>query len=228
MQLLLSARARALVVGCVLACGATAAHGQAVAADSARWEADIAAFEALDRVSPPPTDGIVFTGSSSIRLWATLTEDFEGLPVVNRGFGGAQVPEVTAFVDRIVTRHRPRQVVIYCGGNDINAGRSAADVVADTRALVKAIHATLPETRIAYISVAPNPARWSQIDTVRAVNRAIAAWMATDPRLTFIDVFTHMLGADGRPKPDIFVDDRLHMNEKGYAIWREVVRPFLK
>jgi lysophospholipase L1-like esterase len=228
MQLLLSAGARALVVGCVLACGATAAHGQAVAADPARWEADIAAFEALDRVSPPPTDGIVFTGSSSIRLWATLTEDFEGLPVVNRGFGGAQVPEVTAFVDRIVTRHRPRQVVIYCGGNDINAGRSAADVVADTRALVKAIHATLPETRIAYISVAPNPARWSQIDTVRAVNRAIAAWMATDPRLTFIDVFTHMLGADGRPKPDIFVDDRLHMNEKGYAIWREVVRPFLK
>ena len=170
----------------------------------------------------------MFTGSSSIRLWETLATDFPGLPVINRGFGGSQVPDVTAFVERIVTKHRPRQVVIYCGGNDIAAGRSAADVLADTKALVKAIHAKLPETRIAYISVAPNPARWSQVGTVGAVNRAIADWMATDPRLAFIDVFTHMLGADGLPKPDIFVDDRLHMNEKGYAIWRQVVGPFLR
>lgn len=218
---------RAFMVACALAWSATAAYGQAVAADPARWEAEIAAFEAQDRVSPPPTGGIVFTGSSSIRLWATLATDFPGLPVINRGFGGSQVPEVTAFVDRLITKHRPRQVVIYCGGNDINAGRSAGDVVADTKALVTAIHAKLPETRIAYISVAPNPARWSQIEAVRGVNRGIAAWMSADPRLTFIDVFTHMLGADGLPKPEIFVDDRLHMNEKGYAIWREVVRPFL-
>jgi lysophospholipase L1-like esterase len=218
----------ALVMACALACGASAAYGQAVAANPARWEADIAAFEAQDRESPPPTGGIVFTGSSSIRLWTTLAQDFPGLPVINRGFGGSQVPDVSAFVERIVTKHRPRQVVIYCGGNDIAAGRSAADVLADTRALVGAIHEKLPDARVAYISVAPNPARWSQIETVRAVNRAIAAWMATDPRLTFIDVYTHMLGADGLPKPDIFVADRLHMNEKGYAIWREVVRPFLQ
>lgn len=218
---------RAFVVACALAWSATMAYGQAVAAAPARWEAEIAAFEAQDRVSPPPTGGIVFTGSSSIRLWATLATDFPGLPVINRGFGGSQVPEVTAFVDRLITKHRPRQVVIYCGGNDINAGRSAGEVVADTKALVAAIHAKLPETRIAYISVAPNPARWSQIEAVRAVNRGIAAWMSADPRLTFIDVFTHMLGADGLPRPEIFVDDRLHMNEKGYAIWREVVRPFL-
>jgi lysophospholipase L1-like esterase len=219
---------RSFVVTCALAWSASAAYGQPLAASPARWEADIAAFEAQDRESPPPTGGIVFTGSSSIRMWTTLAEDFPDLPVINRGFGGSQVPEVTAFVARVVTKHRPRQVVIYCGGNDINAGRSAADVLADTRTLVRAIHAELPDTRIAYISVAPNPARWSEIETVRAANRAIADWMATDPRLTFIDVFTHMLGADGLPKPDIFVDDRLHMNAKGYAIWREVVRPFLK
>ena len=149
MQLLRSFGACAVVVFCVLACSATAAHGQAVAADPARWEADIAAFEAQDRLSPPPTGGIVFTGSSSIRLWTTLATDFTGLPVINRGFGGSQVPDVTAFLDRIVTKHRPRMVVIYCGGNDINAGRSAAEVVADIRSLVGAIHATLPATRIA-------------------------------------------------------------------------------
>ena len=228
MRMLRGIGSRALMAACALAFGVNAAYGQAVAANPARWEADIAAFEAQDRESPPPTGGIVFTGSSSIRLWTTLAQDFPDLPVINRGFGGSQVPDVIAFVERIVTKHQPRQVVIYCGGNDIAAGRSAAEVLADTKALVKAIHAKLPETRIAYISVAPNPARWSQVGTVRAVNRAIADWMATDPRLAFIDVFTHMLGADGLPKPDIFVDDRLHMNDKGYAIWRQVVGPFLK
>lgn len=199
----------------------------AVAADPARWEKDIAAFEAADRVEPPPPGGIVFTGSSSIRLWTSLGEDFAGLPVVNRGFGGSQLPDVTAFVSRIVLPYRPRMVVIYCGGNDINAGRTAAEVVADTRTLIGAIHAYAPDTRIAYISIAPNPARWSQIAAVTAANDGIRAWMAGDPRLTFIDVFPHMLGPDGRPKPDIFVDDELHMNEKGYAIWKEVVGPYL-
>ena len=201
----------------------TTAAAQSVASDPARWEADIAAFEAADRTSPPPAGGIVFIGSSSIRLWTTLATDFPGLPVINRGFGGSKLAEVTAFVRRIVTVYRPRQVVIYCGGNDINAGRSAAEVVADTKALVRAIHADLPSANIAYISIAPNPARWAQNTTVRQVNGAVAEWMAGDPRLKFIDVYTHMLGADGLPKPDIFVEDRLHMNGKGYAIWREVV-----
>lgn len=228
MRTLRSMAASAIAVVLAIAWSAALVRAQTVAANPARWEADIAAFEAQDRQSPPPNGGIVFTGSSSIRLWTTLADDFRGLPVINRGFGGSHLPDVIAFVDRIVTKHRPRLVVIYCGGNDINAGRSAAEVVADIRTLVRAVHARLPDTRIAYISVAPNPARWSQIDTVRAVNRSVADWMATDPRLTFIDVYRHMLGPDGLPQPDIFVDDRLHMNEKGYAIWREIVGPFLK
>jgi lysophospholipase L1-like esterase len=228
MRALRSMAASFIAVVCALAWSAATAHAQTAAADPGRWELDIAAFETEDRRFPPPPGGIVFTGSSSIRLWTTLSSDFPGLPVINRGFGGSQVPDVLALVDRLVIKYRPRQVVIYCGGNDINAGRSAADVVADTKALVRAIHAQLPQARIAYISVAPNPARWSQIQTVRAVNRALADWMTADPRLTFIDVHRHMLGPDGMPKPEIFVDDRLHMNEKGYAIWREVVGPVLK
>ena len=148
------------------------------------------------------------------------------MPVVNRGFGGSQLPEVTAFVGRIVTPYWPRQVIVYCGGNDINAGRAAADVLADYQALVRAIRTGTPTARIAYISLAPNPARWAQIETVKAANQAIKAWTTTDPRLTFIDV----LGDAGsrRPaKPDIFVADGLHMNAKGYAIWRAIVGPHL-
>jgi lysophospholipase L1-like esterase len=195
---------------------------------AAQWERAIRAFEAADIVTRPPTGGIVFTGSSSIRLWTSLSNDFPGMLVINRGFGGSQLAEVTAFVGRIVTPYRPRQVIVYCGGNDINEGRSAADVLADYQALVRAIQATNPTTRVAYISIAPNPARWSQIATVKAANAAIKAWTATDQRLGYIDVYAAMLGPDGRPKPDIFAEDRLHMNPKGYAIWRAVVGPHLR
>jgi lysophospholipase L1-like esterase len=194
----------------------------------ARWEQDIRAFEAADLSDPPVRGGIVFTGSSSIRMWTTLKEDFAGLPVVNRGFGGSMLAEVTAFIDRTVVPHQPQLVVVNCGGNDINAGRSAAQVLRDFQALVAAIHGALPTTRIAYISIAPNPARWAQIETVKAANRAIQEFIGTDSTLDFIDVFPHMLGPDGLPKPDIFLEDRLHMNRKGYEIWTEVVRPHLR
>ena len=195
--------------------------------DPSRWESEIHAFETADLSDPPPRGGIIFTGSSSIRLWTTLKEDFPGLPVVNRGFGGSMLPEVTAFLERIVIPHKPALVVIYCGGNDINAGRSAEQVTADFKALVAVLHDALPLTRIDYISIAPNPARWSQVETVKRANRQIADYVATDSRLAFIDVFPRMLGPDGMPKPDIFRDDQLHMNAAGYAIWTEVIRPYL-
>jgi lysophospholipase L1-like esterase len=197
------------------------------APDPSRFESEIHAFETADLSDPPPRGGIIFSGSSSIRLWTTLKEDFAGLPVVNRGFGGSMLPEVTAFLDRIVIPHKPALVVIYCGGNDINAGRSAEQVTADFKALVAVLHDALPLTRIDYISIAPNPARWSQVETVKRANREIAEYVATDSRLAFIDVFPRMLGPDGKPKPDIFVEDQLHMNAAGYAIWTEVIRPYL-
>ena len=134
--------------------------------------------------------------------------------------------EVTAFLERIVIPHKPALVVIYGGGNDINAGRSAEQVTADFKALVAVLHDALPLTRIDYISIAPNPARWSQVETVKRANRQIADYVATDSRLAFIDVFPRMLGPDGMPKPDIFRDDQLHMNAAGYAIWTEVIRPY--
>ena len=196
-------------------------------ANTARWEQEIRAFEAADAKHPPPQNGVVFIGSSSIRLWTTLETDFPGVPVINRGFGGSQLPEVTAFVGRIVVPYRPRQVIVYCGGNDINEGRTPAEVLADSKALASAVHRALPSTRIAFITIGPNPERWPQIEKVREANRLIAAWAATDPRLSVIDVFSAMLGPDGLPKPDIFVEDRLHMNEKGYRIWRAIIGPHL-
>ena len=195
--------------------------------NSAKWEREMAAFSAQDITNRPPPGCIVFVGSSSIRLWKTLAQDFPGLPVVNRGFGGSQLADSVNFADRMVIPYQPKQVVIYAGGNDINAGKSPDVVFGDFVALTTRLRASLPRVKIAYIAVAPNPARWQQVEKVRQVNAQVAAYCRRHG-MTFIDVFPLMLGADGLPKPDIFVADRLHMNTNGYAIWREAVSPYLK
>lgn len=194
--------------------------------DSSRWEKDIRAFEAGDATHRPPAGCILFVGSSSIRLWNSLATDFPGLPVVNRGFGGSQLADSVHFADRIILPYRPRQVVIYAGGNDLNAGKDPDLVYGDFVALARRIRQALPRTRIAYIATAPNPARWAQVEKVKRLNQLIEAYCRRHG-MDFINVFPLMLGPDGLPKPDIFVKDRLHMNEKGYAIWKEAVAPFL-
>ena len=191
------------------------------------WEKDIAAFEKADAEKSIEKGGIVFTGSSSIRMWSSLEEDFPKHRVVNRGFGGSQIADSVEFADRFIIPREPRLIVLYAGGNDLNAKKEPDQVVADFKAFVAKIREKLPQTEIAYISIAGNPARWGQLEKVREVNRRIEAITKEEKGLKYIDVHSKMLGPDGLPKPDIFLKDRLHMNEKGYAIWKEVVAPFL-
>ena len=210
-----------LIVGLL----AAANFGRAAETNSpfAKWEQEISAFEASDITNPPPKEAIVFVGSSSIRMWKNLAKDFPDRAVLNRGFGGSQIIDSVHFADRIVLPYAPRQIVMYAGGNDINAGKTPEQVFADFKAFVAKVQAALPATRIAYISSAPNPARWAQVERVRRLNQLIEEYTRTDSHLDFINVFPQMLGPDGQPKPDIFLADRLHMNERGYALWREIV-----
>ena len=202
--------------------------GYDVVTSAIRWQKDILAFGKQDAQRVPPEHPIVFTGSSSIVKWKTLAEDFPGLPVMNRGFGGSEVFDSFNYAHLTVIQYKPRLVVFYAGGNDISAGKTPQRVFDDFKAFVAKVHAALPECRICYISNAPNPKRWSMIDKMIEANRLMEAFTKTDPRLQFINVYPHMLGPDGMPKPDIFVEDQLHMNAKGYAIWKEVVGPYLK
>ncbi len=195
--------------------------------DSRKWEQDISAFEASDRTNPPPRGCIVFVGSSSIRLWSSLKEDFPGLPVVNRGFGGSELADSVNFADRIIVRYHPRQVVIYAGANDLWAGKAPELAYGDFVALVAKIRQDLPGTRIAFIACAPNPARWRIVDKIKEFNRLVQDY-CHEHQITFVDVFPLMLGPEGLPKPDIFREDRLHMNAKGYAIWRQAVAQVLR
>ena len=192
------------------------------------FEKEIRAFEASDRTNPPPQHAVLFIGSSSIRMWKTLAQDFPEYRVINRGFGGSQIADSIYFADRIVIPYQPSVIVFYAGGNDINAGKSSQQVANDFKEFVAKVRAKLPTTHIAYISIAGNPARWSQVDRVREANKLIKDFTAQQPRLSFIDVFPHMLAADGLPRPEIFIADRLHMNEKGYAIWKRIVGEHLK
>lgn len=194
-----------------------------ITATAEKWEKEIAAFETKDKETPPAKGGIVFVGSSSIRMWSTLEQDFPKHRVLNRGFGGSQISDSVQFADRIVIPYAPRMVVMYAGGNDLNAGESPEQIFADFQAFEKKVHAALPDTEIAFISSAPNPSRWAQVENVKALNKSVADFCAKTPKTKFIDVFPHMLGPEGLPKPDIFREDRLHMVDKGYRIWTEVV-----
>ena len=198
------------------------------AGDAEKWEQDIARFEAADRESPAPTDGILFIGSSSIRLWKTLAADFPKFPVINRGFGGSQIADALHFAERIVLPYRPRQIVMFAGSNDINAGKSPRQVLADFIAFRERVHRDLPKTRITFIAITPCEKRWSQLADVDEANRLVAKDCARDPRLDFVDTRAEILGRDGRPRKELFRDDQLHLSDAGYAVWVRLVRPLLK
>ena len=193
----------------------------------AQWEKEIAAFEQADAKVPPPKGGIVFVGSSSIRLWKTLAQDFPQHRVLNRGFGGSEVADSVQFADRIVLPYAPRMVVLYAGGNDLNAGKTPELVFADFKAFAEKVRAALPAAELAYISSAGNPARWAQVEKVKALNAMIEAFIKEQPRMKFINVFPRMLDDDGLPRPEIFLPDKLHMNADGYKLWTEIIRPLL-
>ena len=204
----------------------TSREEPATAAKADQWAAEIAKFEAADQATPFAPGGIVFVGSSSIRLW-NLAAAFPGRPVLNRGFGGTQILDSVHHVDRLVIRHKPATVVFYAGDNDLSAGRSPQQVAADFEAFVTRIHAALPATRIAFIGIKPSIARWALIAKVREANRLVREACDRDDRLGYVDVDAAMLGWDGKPRPDLFVKDGLHMSQKGYDIWNALVRPFL-
>lgn len=170
----------------------------------------------------------MFVGSSSIRMWQTLEADFPGLPVLNRGFGGSELSDAVQFADRIVVPHRPRVVVLYAGDNDLESGKTPARVFKDFQSFVTLIHQKLPASRIVFISIKPSLARVKIMDKAREANRLIRDYVRGDDKLAYVDVFTPMLDASGQPRPELFLEDGLHMNARGYAIWRDLIRPVIQ
>ena len=204
------------------------AASPAASVDLERFASEIAAFDAADRANPPASGGIVFVGSSTIRMWTSLADDFAGLPVINRGFGGSTFPEALHYLQRTVVRYHPRTVVVYEGDNDLASGRTPRQVADDYRVFVRGGRDSLPDARIVFLAIKPSPSRWRLESQRQEANRLVRAIVAIDPNQTFVDVGTPMLEPSGRPRPALFRADSLHMTPAGYAIWRATVAPILK
>ena len=220
------ALATALIAACMTS-GVPAAARADEQEQTSRWASTIERFEAQDREAPPPKGAILFVGSSSIRMW-NVDEYFPGKQVINRGFGGSQVADSVEFADRIVIPHRPSTVVFYAGDNDVAAGKTPEQVLADYKKFVAKIHAELPRTRIIYIAIKPSLARWNLIDKMREANASIEKFSRSDERLEFVDIDTPMLGKDGTPREELFVRDGLHLTAEGYTVWTARVKPHLE
>jgi lysophospholipase L1-like esterase len=193
-----------------------------------KWAAAIDKFVQADRATPPARDGIVFVGSSSIVKWASLKQDFPGLNVLNRGFGGSELADSAYYAERLVVPLHPSIVVVYAGDNDLSLGKTPEAVHASFREFCTTVHAALPATRIVFIAIKPSPSRWKLKDKIVTANTLIAATCKADPRLAYADVYAPMLDAAGNPRPELFVKDMLHMNEAGYAVWKPIVTALLK
>ena len=193
--------------------------------DPARFEAEIRAFEVADSTAPAPRGAVVFYGSSSLRLWhPRLAADFPGITVVGRGFGGSTMGEAVHFLPRAVAPLAPRAVVLYEGDNDIEMGLTPDQVMADFDTLLARLWRAMPEARVYVIAIKPSGARRERWPAMRETNRRFAERCKRDKkRLAYVDVATPMLGKDGRPRPELFLEDRLHLNARGYDLWRDIV-----
>jgi lysophospholipase L1-like esterase len=204
-----------------------AAQG-APAAGEAGWEDTLATFAAADLKKTPEPGGVLFVGSSSIRLWDNLESEFADARIIKRGFGGSRLSDCVRLLDRLVIKYRPRTVLLYAGDNDLAGGSTPEEVLQRVKAFADGVHSRLPQTRVTFISIKPSPARRTQIERARAANRLVEDYAAAHPGVDYIDVFTPMLTADGSPRQELFAKDALHLNDQGYALWRTLIRPFVR
>jgi lysophospholipase L1-like esterase len=198
-------------------------------ADDSRWDQSIAAFVAADRVHTPESGGVLFIGSSSIRLWDDVENKFgPAVAIIKRGFGGATMSACEHYLDRIVLPYKPRLIVVYAGDNDLAQGYEPREVLDHFIRFVERVRSALPSTRIAFISIKPSPARIRLVAKMRETNELVRRYIESGDNLDFINVFTLMLDAAGRPRAELFQADALHLNSVGYQLWQTVIAPHLR
>jgi lysophospholipase L1-like esterase len=195
--------------------------------DPNRFAQEIRAFKEWDSKNAVPANPILLVGSSSIRLWRTH-ECLPDLPVINRGFGGSQLSDVTYFAEQIIVPYQPKVIVLYAGDNDIAGGKSAQRVLEDYRRFVGLMHARVPAARIIFIAIKPSGSRWSLWPEMVRTNELIRCFCGQDRHLFFADLATPLLGPDGRPRAELFLDDKLHLNARGYRVWTKALAPVIR
>lgn len=190
---------------------------------------EIEAFRRLDSVSPVAAGAILFVGSSSFRLWNDVQAAFPDHMIVNRGFGGSTIPDVTRYAENIIFPYHPKQIVIYYGDNDLAGSDTVTGQMVYERfvRLFQMIRSRMKQVDILFVSIKPSPSRANLMPRMEEANQLIAGFLRRQKHAVFIDVYHLMLTPDGQPMRDLFKEDRLHMNAKGYAIWQKAIAPYL-
>lgn len=192
-----------------------------------RFERNVLAYEAADKTNPPPKNAILLAGDSQFFRWKTLDEDLPGYTIINRGIDSFQTSDLIYFTDRLVLKYKPRLIVTHVGGNDVHTGKSPEQILTDFKTFVAKVRTVLPDVPIAFSSITPGPGRWDEAEKRIQANKAIKDYIATQPHLLFIDLWDAMLTADGKPREDLWVADRIHPNHEGYLIRAKIMRTIL-
>jgi len=190
---------------------------------------EIAEFKHQDSLQRPPSGAILFIGSSSFRKWTNVQSYFPGHTIINRGFGGSTLPDVIRYAGEIIFPYHPKQIVIDCGGNDLASSDSVTATMVFNRfvRLYDLIRSRLKEVDIVYISIKPSPSRTRLMPKMEEANDMIRDFMAKYSHAVFVDVYHSMLDSKGQPMDSFFLADKLHMNEKGYRTWQQILLPYL-
>ena len=200
---------------------------QTTTAPENRFEKNVQAYEDADRISFPPQGAILLVGDSQFYRWKTLGEDLPEYTIINRGIDSFQFSDVLSFADRIVLPYKPRMIILHVGGNDVHNGKTAERVLADFKTFVARVRAVRPNIPIAFSSITPGPGRWDEADRRKQTNKMIKDYVATQKYLHFIDLWDAMLTPDGKPREDLWVEDRIHPNHAGYLLRVKIMRPLL-
>lgn len=193
------------------------------------FAAEINQFKKLDSVAMPPQNAIVFTGSSSFRMWDGLATAFPNQTVINRAFGGSTLKDLIYYAQEVMLKYKPKQIVIYCGDNDLAADENltGTSVLKRFKTLFKIIRKNMPTVSVVYVAIKPSPSRQKLMPKMAAANKLIQSFLAGKKNTGFVDVYHPMLNDMGNPNTELFLKDNLHMNAKGYAIWQKLITPYL-
>ncbi|MBT5925209.1 MAG: hypothetical protein HOH33_01175 [Verrucomicrobia bacterium] len=205
----------------VFLCLSSAQKGKAQGSE--RWEKNIATYEESDQQNPPPKNGVLFIGSSSIRKWDSLAADFPDKHVINRGFGGSEIPDSIHFFERIVQPYQPSVIVLYAGDNDIGGGHTPEEVFENFKIFAGLVKQRLPKSKLVFIAIKPSLKRWNLAPEMEKANRKIRQYALWHRRVLYADIWNPMLGVDSKPRPELFIQDGLHLSAKGYFVWTQVI-----
>jgi lysophospholipase L1-like esterase len=198
-------------------------------AQTPRFKKDIDAFFKADSLQFPSKEQILFVGSSSFTYWKDIKDYFPGYPILNRGFGGSALPDLIHYANQIIIPYQPKQIIIYCGENDMaDSAAVTPKMVRDRfKTLFKIIRAELGNIPVVFVSIKPSPSRWKLEQKFLKANRLIKRYLKRDAAATYVNIHNAMLLPDGSVNPELFIQDNLHMNAKGYAIWQNIIEPIL-